>query len=93
MRHWDSADKTTWPVSGRRNRVARYISPKTYELGCSPQAQAAQGVAAAEEILVPMDQSILAGPANPAIAFRVLVIRSAGVMLDQLRPAVRAGAG
>jgi hypothetical protein len=27
-------------------------------------------VAAAEEILVPMDDSILAGSANPAIAFR-----------------------
>jgi hypothetical protein len=27
-------------------------------------------VAAAEEFLVPMDDSILAGPANPAIAFR-----------------------
>ena len=27
-------------------------------------------MAAAEEVLVPMDDSILAGPANPAIAFR-----------------------
>ena len=40
------------------------------EFGRPPQAQAAPGMAAAEEILVPMDDSILAGPANPAIAFR-----------------------
>jgi hypothetical protein len=33
-------------------------------------AQAAPDVAAAEEILVPMNNSILAGPANRAIAFR-----------------------
>jgi hypothetical protein len=39
------------------------------------QAQAAPGVAAAEEILVPMDDIILAGPANPAIAFRELVVK------------------
>jgi hypothetical protein len=42
----------------------------------SSWAQAAPGAAAAEEILVPRDNRILAGPANPAIAFRIC---SAGV--------------
>jgi hypothetical protein len=41
--------------------------------GLNP-AQAAPGVAAAEETLVPMDDSILAGPANPAIAFRAAML-------------------
>src|ERR1700693_1543062 len=52
----------------------RFTSAKTDEFGRPPQAQAAPGVAAAEEILVPMGESILAGPANPAIAFRDLVV-------------------
>jgi hypothetical protein len=87
------------------------------EFGRWSFTQAAPDVAAAEEVLVPMDDSILAGPAIPAIAFRDLAVtwhyhlagviefekversrRDAGATktsdaLDQLRPAVRAGAG
>jgi hypothetical protein len=54
----------------------RFTSAKTDDFGRPPQAQAAPGEAAAEEILVPMDHNILAGPANRAIAFRVLVVTS-----------------
>jgi hypothetical protein len=40
------------------------------------QAQAAPDQAAAEEIPVPMDDSILAGPTNPAIAFHDEIVPS-----------------
>jgi hypothetical protein len=40
------------------------------EFGRSSSAQAAPDVAAAEEVLVPVDDNILAGPENRAIAFR-----------------------
>src|SRR4029077_6935945 len=55
-------------------RWRRFTSAKANEFGRPPPAQAAPGVAAAEKILAPMVESILAGPANPAIAFRVLAV-------------------
>jgi hypothetical protein len=47
------------PIPSRRNEFER-----------SSWAQAAPDVAAAEEVLVPVDKNILAGPSNRAIAFR-----------------------
>jgi hypothetical protein len=44
------------------------------EFGRWSFTQAAPDVAAAEEVLEPMDDSILAGPAIPAIAFRDLAV-------------------
>jgi len=52
----------------------RFFSAKKNDFGRPPRAQAAPGGTAAEEFLVPMDDNILAGPANPAIAFHVLVV-------------------
>jgi hypothetical protein len=66
-----SADKATWLVSGWRDRSAPNLLRRNAFIRCSSRTQAAPGVAAAEEILVPKDGSILAGPVNPAIAFRV----------------------
>jgi hypothetical protein len=47
-------------------------------------------MAAAEEVLVQRDCSILAGPPNPAIAFPVLEFCSAGILLVPMKegPAV-----
>jgi hypothetical protein len=70
-RTWESADKTTWLVSGLRNRAAPIQQHQfnMNELNCSPQALAAPDVAAAEGTHVPMPASILSGLRNPAIAF------------------------
>jgi hypothetical protein len=64
-----SADKATWLVSGWRCRWAP-IQLRRSEFERSSWAQAAPDVAAAEEVLVPVDNNILAGPVNRAIAFR-----------------------
>jgi hypothetical protein len=75
-----SADKATWLVSGWRDRLAPHLLRRNAFIRRSSRAQAAPGVAAAEKIFVPKDGSILAGPANPAIVFRVRYLCGAGIL-------------